>query len=324
MTAASASTSIEASALQKATSGKGAVGEALVAIEPGFPVFAPRPSAELPHKRIASFLLVNTSSLRLIFKIEPSEGADPRKYVIRPAIDYLLSRSCRPVTISILNDPPQVGKEHEFTYHVVPLAEEEGLGVAANEYWTSKKFDKGSDKPTQDGQFICVEPEPQGGNATSAVDGAFSLFLYSSSLFEDPKKIESDLKSQKFFKRRQVSRPDIATTSASQNGDREDNVKVGRFMMRPAPTHKNIAISDDELMGPPTEKTPSYQRVSNCHRQNENESEVLRPAVVCNCQLSERCQDYFWQNASSMRAFCYGFLLALIPMGIIALKKSHS
>uniref|UniRef100_A0A914ZLK7 MSP domain-containing protein n=2 Tax=Parascaris univalens TaxID=6257 RepID=A0A914ZLK7_PARUN len=286
MTAASAFTS-------KATSGKGAVVEALVAIEPGFPVFAPRPSAEMPHKRIASFLLVNTSSLRLIFKIEPSEGAEPRKYVIRPAIDYLLSRSCRSVTISILNDPPQVGKEHEFTYHVVPLAEDEGLGVSANEYWASKKFDKGSDKPTQDGQFICIEPEPQVGSTTSGV-------------------------------RRQVSRPDLATTSVSQNGDREDNVKVGRFVMRPAPTYKNIAIPDDELMGPLMERIPSYQRVSNGHRQNESESEVLRPAVVCNCQRSERSQDYFWQSASSMRAFCYGFLLALIPMGIIALKKSHS
>uniref|UniRef100_A0A914S440 Uncharacterized protein n=1 Tax=Parascaris equorum TaxID=6256 RepID=A0A914S440_PAREQ len=54
-------------------------------------------------------------------------------------------------------------------YHVVPLAEDEGLGVSANEYWASKKFDKGSDKPTQDGQFICIEPEPQVGSTTSGV-----------------------------------------------------------------------------------------------------------------------------------------------------------
>ncbi|KHN81348.1 hypothetical protein Tcan_08524, partial [Toxocara canis] len=286
----------------KTGSGKATLNEALVAIEPGFPLFAPRPSTQLPLKRTANMVLVNISSLRLIFKIEHSDSAEAKKYLVRPDVDYLPPHGCRSVTISILNDPPQPGKEHEFIYHIVPLGADDGLGMSAKEYWKSKNLDKGSDKRTQEGQFICIEPEPRSGNSMLGI-------------------------------RRQLSRPDVAaraslSTSVKDVMERSshENTTFGQFVMKPAPSVVNKLVAvDEELIGPLAVNAAAYQRVPSRRRQADNESdEALRSVTLCKCQLSLESKRYFWQSAAAMRAFCYGFILALIPMGIIALKKSHA
>ncbi|VDM38939.1 unnamed protein product [Toxocara canis] len=226
-----------------------------------------------------------------------------------------------------------------YSYHIVPLGADDGLGMSAKEYWKSKNLDKGSDKRTQEGQFICIEPEPRSGNSMLGIVGCF---LYSNTIW--PRFSHRDIrdylihwalfselfveiirnryfaqwhiismmikcKRKMLFKRRQLSRPDVAaraslSTSVKDVMERSshENTTFGQFVMKPAPSVVNKLVAVDE----------------------EESDEALRSVTLCKCQLSLESKRYFWQSAAAMRAFCYGFILALIPMGIIALKKSHA